>query len=102
MSDNIDAILTKLAGVGGALVSLKFINGTWPERLVMAFGGSLLSLYATPWAAVKTGLPEGLCGFLLGLFGMAICAKIWETIQLIPVADIWGEIRDFIKRKLGG
>lgn len=101
-TDALDAVMTKLAGVAGALVSLKFINGTWPERLVMAAGGSLLSIYATPWAAVKTGLPEGLCGFLFGLFGMAICAKIWESIQLAPVADLWGDLRDFVRRKLGG
>lgn len=101
-TDAFDAIMTKLAGVAGALVSLKFINGTWPERLVMAFGGSVLSVYATPWASMKTGLPEGLCGFLFGLFGMAICAKLWESIQLAPVADFWNEIRDFVKRKLGG
>lgn len=102
LSDNIDAIMTKLAGVAGALMSLRFINGSWPERLVMAFGGSMLSIYATPWASSKTGLPDGLCGFLFGLFGMAICAKIWEVIQLTPVADIWDDLRGYIRRKLGG
>lgn len=84
-----DVLLTKLAGIGGALVSLRFIQGTWPERITMAIGGSLVSLYSTPWAAFKTGLPEGLCGFLLGLFGMAVCAKLWEAIQLTPIAEMW-------------
>lgn len=84
-----DVWLTKLAGMGGALVSLRFIQGSWPERLTMALGGSLVSLYSTPWAAIKTGLPEGLCGFLLGLFGMAVCAKLWEAIQLTPIAEMW-------------
>lgn len=99
--DNFDVVMTKIAGVGGALVSLKFINGTWPERCVMALGGSLLSVYATPWAASRTGLPEGLCGFLFGLFGMAICAKIWEAIQTTPISAIWTEVIEYIKRKLG-
>ena len=91
MSDpnQFDVWLTKLAGIVGALVSLRFIQGTWPERLAMAVGGSLVSLYSTPWAAYKTGLPEGLCGFLLGLFGMAVCAKLWEAIQLTPIAEMW-------------
>lgn len=99
--DNFDAVMTKVAGVGGALISLKFITGTWPERFVMAIGGSLLSIYGTPWAAAKTGLPEGLCGFLFGLFGMAICAKVWEAIQYTPIAELWQQVIDYIKRKLG-
>ena len=86
---DIDAALTKLAGVVGACISLKFINGTWPERVIMAIGGSAVSYYASPYAAQKAGLPEGLSGFLIGVFGMAICAKLWEGIQATPIAEIW-------------
>ena len=86
---DIDAALTKLAGVVGACISLKFINGTWPERVIMAIGGSAVSYYASPYAAQKAGLPEGLSGFLIGVFGMAICAKGWEAIQATPIAEVW-------------
>lgn len=86
---DIDTALTKLAGVAGACFSLAFLKGTWPERMVMAVGGSLLSYYATPAAALRSGLPDGLTGFLLGLFGMAICAKFWEMIQATPIAELW-------------
>lgn len=97
--ENLDAILTKLAGLAGAAVSLNFIKGTWPERLTMALGGFLLSLYFSPWASHKVGLPEGATGFLFGLFGMAICAKVWETIQQAPIQEFWTGILDYFKRK---
>ncbi len=85
---NLDQWLTKLAGVAGAAVSLRFIQGTWPERIVMALGGALLSLYAAPWASSVSGLPEGLTGFLTGLLGMALLARVYEGFQALPVAEI--------------
>lgn len=96
----VDLYLTKLAGVAGAFMSLTFVKGSWPERITMAAGGAIVSLYATPLVAVKTGLPEGLSGFLLGLFGMAICAKVWEVIQATPVAELWKSFTDAVTRKL--
>jgi pilus assembly protein TadC len=99
--DQADVYITKLAGFAGACASLTFVKGSWLERISMAVGGAIVSLYSTPWAAGKTGLPEGLSGFLLGLFGMAICAKIWETIQATPIAELWKSALDVLKRKLG-
>lgn len=94
--DNLDAWITKLAGVAGAAVSLKFIQGTWPERIVMALGGALLSLYASPWASGVSGLPEGLTGFLTGLLGMALLARVWEGVQVLDVAGI---MKSWLERK---
>jgi hypothetical protein len=100
--DSFDALVTKLAGVAGAAASLAFIKGNLIERVVMAIGGAVLSLYATPWMSAKTGLPPGLCGFLLGLFGMAICAKVWEVIATLPTAELWTHAIDVIRKRLGG
>jgi hypothetical protein len=97
--NHVDLYMTKLAGIAGAFLSLNFVKGSWMERLIMACGGALVSLYGTPWLAVKTGLPEGLTGFLLGLFGMSICAKVWEIIQATPIADIWKSAIDSISKK---
>ena len=84
-----DAMITKAAGVAGALVSLGYMKGPLYVRLTNAVGGSIVSLYATPWASAKTEAPEGLAGFFLGLFGMALCAKGWELIEATPVKEIW-------------
>jgi len=99
---NFDIIAAKLSGVVGALLSLNFIKGTWPERLAMGFGGAVISLYATPYIAMKTGLPDGLSGFLVGMFGMAITAKIWEAIQITPVKDMWQTAINSVKNRIGG
>lgn len=96
-----DALLTKAAGVAGAMASLAFLRGPWSERIAMAIGGATVSYYAAPWMAGKTALPEGLSGFLLGLFGMALCAKAWETLHSLPIAEAWTAILDGIRSRLG-
>ena len=87
-----DNILTKVAPVAGALISLNFVKGSWHEKILMFAGGAALSFYASPYASMRTGLPEGFTGFGLGLFGMAICAKTYEIIQSLPIREIWNRI----------
>ena len=81
----------KLAsGVAGALVSLRFVQGTWKEKLTMLVGGSALSLLGTTTASTYLGMAnaEGLVGFLLGLFGMAIVSKIYDAIQFVDAKRV--------------
>ena len=87
-----------LVGLTGSLVSLKFIQGPWTERALLCFGGAVLSYHATPIVTAYFHAPaaEGLFGFLLGLFGMAISAKAYEGIQYIDAkrfvqvsSDFW-------------
>lgn len=89
---NFDAIMAKLAGVAGALVSMQFLKGPWPTRLAMATAGALLSYYASAYVSVKTGLPEGLSGFLLGFFGMAVVSKAWEWLQVAPLGEWFTQV----------
>ncbi len=99
---SLDAAFAKLGGVAGAALSLAFLRGTWPERVAMAIGGSVVSYYAAPWMSGVTGLPQGLAGFLLGLFGMALCGKVWEGIQVLPLAEMWSAVVEGVRRRLGG
>lgn len=98
---NIEVLAAKLAGVAGAIVSMNFLQGTWPARLVMALGGAVFSYFAAPYVSMRTGLPEGLSGFLLGLFGMAVMSRIWEWVQTTPVAAFWQIVLDWMKRRAG-
>lgn len=82
---NLEGLATKLAGLAGAVVSMRFLQGTWKERVFRAAGGMAFSFYASPFLAKISGLPEGLSGFLLGLFGMALVSKAWEVIQTLPL-----------------
>lgn len=86
-----------VAGIAGAVVSLRFVHGTFLERISMCIGGAALSYYATTPVAAWVGAPdaEGLVGFLIGLFGMAVMAKVYESIQ----ATSAGDIIEAIKRK---
>ena len=97
-----EASLVKIiSGVVGALVSLKFIQGTWLEKSFMALGGSCLSYFATSpianWLNIEN--TEGLIGFIVGLFGMAIVAKIYELIQVIDAKQVVGIFLDWLARK---
>lgn len=82
-----DGLMTKLAGVVGALISMQFLKGAWPTRLIMATAGAFLSYYAADYVSVKTGLPTGLAGFLIGFFGMAVVSKLWEWLQTAPLGE---------------
>ncbi len=101
-AEAIDALMAKGAGVLGACASLAFLRGSWPERIAMAIGGSVVSYYAAPWMAGTTGLPQGLAGFLLGLFGMAVCGKVWEAIQAAPLGEAWTAVLEAARKRLGG
>ncbi len=103
-----DVSIAKLgAGIVGAGVSLKWMQGTPIERAGMAIGGAALSYYGTTpaaaWLNVKDA--EGLIGFFIGLFGMAIVAKLYEIILQIDAkqaaVDLWEGVKAWVKRKWG-
>ena len=99
ISDISDASVGKVvASFVGALVSLRFLKDcSAAEKLLMVLGGSVLSYYSTPVTASWIGLSdvEGLAGFLVGLFGMAIAAKVYEAIQALDPSEI---ARRFLNR----
>lgn len=92
-----DPVVAKLgASLFGSLVSLRFVIGSWPERLLMFIGGTALSYYSTdPVATWIGGGPQtlGLVGFFLGLLGMTIVGKFYEAFQAMDAKkmgeDIW-------------
>lgn len=94
-----DVAIAKFASVAGALVSMRFLNGTWGEKVFTAICGVVLSYFLTPWLSTLLGLPEGVTGFLLGLFGMAIASRLWEWIQLTPLGALWQITLDWLPRR---
>ncbi len=102
MADPVDFSAAKLiAGLAGSVVSLRFVQGSVSERIIMAIGGCGLSYYASTPAASWIGVSdaEGLVGFLIGLFGMAIMAKIYEIITVADASTMAKDIWETIKRK---
>lgn len=98
---NIDAWAAKLAGVAGAAISMRFLQGSPLARVSMAISGSLVSYYAAPHIAQLTGMPDGLTGFLLGVFGMAVVSRMWQWVEQAPIALIWQAVVDRIRGKGG-
>ena len=105
MTDNTpDGHIFKLiAGVAGSVVSLRFVQGSLFERVIMALGGAALSYFASDNLASWLNVPEalGLVGFLIGLFGMAIVAKVYEVVQMLDATKIASDAWETIKRKWG-
>lgn len=94
---DIDSAASRFAGVLGALVSMRYLSGSWPAKVSMALSGAVLSYYASPHIAERIGVPEGLAGFLLGLFGMAVVSRAWEAVQAFPTAALWQAVIDRVR-----
>lgn len=101
----IDPTISKLLpAVLGSVVSLRFLPGTWPERLLMLVGGTALSYYSAPAASEWLGVAkaEGAIGFLLGLFGMGLVAGAYEVLQLVDRESIAKALRARLEKIIGG
>ncbi|RSE96904.1 hypothetical protein [Achromobacter aegrifaciens] len=92
-----DAFAAKFAGVLGAAVSMRYMQGSWLARLSMAISGSLVAYYTSSYLALVLGIPEGLAGFLTGMFGMAIMSRAWEIVQAAPVSALWKAVIDRVR-----
>lgn len=93
--------LTKLgAAFAGTLTSLRFIKGkTRTETVLSALGGVAFSWFATKYVATALSMPgeQGLVGYLLGLFGMALLAKVYEAIEAVNSSIL----NDWLRKKTG-
>lgn len=85
-------------GVLGSLTALIWIKEPWPRKLAMFLAGGALSHFGTGPVANIVGLESGLTGYLLGLFGMAIVAKTFETWAAM---DLGGIASAWLRRVLG-
>lgn len=96
---NPEVVAVKFAGVVGAFVSMAFLKGSLLERVTSAVGGAAASYYAGPWVSSTLGLPEGLSGFLVGLFGMAVLSRAWEWVQSTPISALWAWALEWLPRR---
>lgn len=77
-----------LPGAIGAIVALRWIVGSPVQRATAVVGGTAASYYGSPWLALWAGFDHGLAGFLVGLFGMAVVAKIFDALALLDLQRI--------------
>lgn len=87
------------AGPLGAVTALLFMGGVpWPRRIGMVAAGSVLAYYGAPGVAAYAGLPDGLAGYLLGLFGMAAVSKVYATWDALELGVL---LRRALAKRLG-
>lgn len=88
MSLDFDVLASKAAGLIGACLSFTFMKGTWPEKITMFVGGCALTYYGAAWLAGKSGLPLELASLFVGFFGMAVCARVYESVRMMDLEEI--------------
>ncbi len=98
MNDIPPEILKAVPGAAGSFISMLFLNDTWPRRIALFAAGGVLAYFGTPWASAFVGLDPGFAGFLLGLFGMAVIARMFEAWGELELTAI---VRDWIRKVLG-
>jgi uncharacterized membrane protein YraQ (UPF0718 family) len=91
-------------GVAGSMLALLFLRRPPLMLAGMFLGGCVLSFFATPWlsAYLEVGIHgASLVGFLVGMFGMATTAKVYDFFEVVEVSQIWKALIDFIRKRLG-
>ena len=73
-------------------------------RASMFVGGSALSYFgADPFVQYMqmSADVKGLSGFMLGMFGMSLVAKVYEAITAFAAGELAQEVLAWARRKLG-
>lgn len=85
-----------MPGIVGAIVSLRWIPGTWPVRLTMVLGGAAAGHWGAGLVADLLGMSGylGGVGFLLGLFSMAIVGKMIDGLLALDPNTLIGAAVD--------
>lgn len=86
----LDLAAIKIAGVVGALCSLRYIKGSWHERLTMVVFACFGAYHGAAPLAEKFGLPEGVCGLLIGFLAAAVAEKLLDMVQS---NELWAKVR---------
>ena len=90
-------------GVAGSALALFFMRRAPMVMIGIFCGGVVVSFYLTPWLAHLFDMDKtrDALGFIVGLFGMATTAKVFDTIESASAAELWKAILDAIRKKLG-
>ena len=70
-------------GLLGSIAAMLWIRDTWPRRIAYIAAGAIASHYGAPVIARWLDADPSLAGFLVGLFSMACCAKLFEAIEAL-------------------
>jgi hypothetical protein len=91
-------------GIFGAFVAVSRTQGPLKQRALSFMGGSSLSYFCAGPFATAMGMTldgRGFAGFVLGVFGMAVVAKIYEAIDQFAAGDLSRAVLERFRKALG-
>lgn len=75
-------------GLISSFVALRWIAGSAWNLILAVVGGAAIAYYCGPFISALSGWPLPAVRVLLGLFGMAVAARVFEAIAAVPIARI--------------
>lgn len=81
-------VVNAVPGVIGSAVALRWVIGTHLQRFIGLLGGAAISYYAAPYMSEVSSLDIGLTKFMLGLFGMSVVAKVFESLESLRSSEL--------------
>jgi len=69
------------ATIIGGILALPYLKMTRTQKMLSVPSAVFMSYELATPISLWVGLPEGAVGALMGLFGMAICHLIFESLQ---------------------
>lgn len=89
-------------GLVGALIAIPWTQGPLMMRAAMFLGGASLSYFGSDPLAQIMGMTSGrgFAGFVLGLFGMNVAAKIYEAIASFASPKVGEAFIEWLRARL--
>lgn len=87
-----------IPGAIGSAGALFFIRGGWKRKAGLTILGSVAAFYGGAYVSQTWGIPEGLAGFMIGLFSMSIVDKSVEEWYSLSIGKL---ISDVIRSRFG-
>lgn len=100
--DAIKEVGPSAVGSAGALLRIKVQARKALRRLSLFILGCYIGYYIGSYVSHKTGIPESVSGFIVGLFGVACAQKAFELIEKIDFGLFWSLFAEIVKSRWGG
>jgi energy-converting hydrogenase Eha subunit A len=85
------------ATIVGGVLALPYLKMTRTQKLLSVPSAVFMSYQLAAPLSAWVGLPEGAVGALMGLFGMAICHLIFDSLQKSDLSVKFSDIIELLR-----
>lgn len=89
-------------GVAGSVLALLFLRDGWMRNVFTFAGGVAIAHFCGPTVATFIKGNLEIAGFVTGLFGMSIVAKIFDMIFAFDVTQVLSDLVKAAIKRIGG